>query len=88
MSASCFLLASDHSAFATPSVLNHIPKTDTVPDRTVAVQACDTFGSDGQDYWTGFKPGLEFRPFLERASSPNNLRTNVKALKNPHAFAV
>ncbi len=75
VSASCCLLVSDHSAFTTPSVLNHLPAADTVSDRTVAVQACDTFGSDGQDYWTGFKTGLDFRPFkgegVESQYSPN-----------------
>lgn len=55
--------------------LNHISTADTVPDRTVAVQASDTFGSGSQDYWTGFETGLAFRPFkgdvVESQYAPN-----------------
>lgn len=49
-------------AFATPSGLNNIPTGDTVPHRTVAIQAFDTFGSGPHDFWLGFKTGLEFGP--------------------------
>lgn len=89
VSASCCLLVSDHSAFATPSGLNHLPAADTVSDRTVAVQACDTFGSDGQDYWTGFKTGLDFRPFKGGGGRvPLFSERTSKRWQNPHAFAV
>lgn len=49
--------------FATPSGLNNIPTADTVGDRTVAVQAWDTFGSGApNNYAMGFKAGLDFKP--------------------------
>lgn len=50
-------------AFATPSGLNNIPTADTVPHRTVAVQAFDTFGSGDHDFWMGFKTGWDFSKF-------------------------
>ncbi len=49
-------------AFATPSGLNNIPTADTVPDRTVAVQAFETFSSGTDDFWIGFKTGWDFSP--------------------------
>ena len=60
------------SAFGTPSGLNNIPTTDTVPHRTVAVQAFSSFGGlnqfaangDGKhSFWMGFKTGWDFEPF-------------------------
>jgi len=45
------------SALATPSGLNNIPTADTVPHRTVAVQAFDTFSQHSDDFWMGFKTG-------------------------------
>lgn len=59
------------SALATPSGLNNIPTTDTVPHRTVAVQAFSSFGGANQfaangpgqhAFWTGFKTGWDFSP--------------------------
>ncbi len=59
------------SALATPSGLNNIPTTDTVPHRTVAVQAFSSFGDPNQfgangpgqhSFWMGFKTGWEFSP--------------------------
>lgn len=50
------------AAFATPSGLNNIPTADTVPDRTVAVQAFDTWGAGTHDFWMGFKTGWDFSP--------------------------
>lgn len=47
------------SALATPSGLNNIPTADTVPHRTVAVQAFDTFSSHSDDFWMGFKTGWD-----------------------------
>lgn len=47
------------SAMATPSGLNNIPTADTVPHRTVAVQAFDTFSSHSDDFWMGFKTGWD-----------------------------
>lgn len=47
------------SAMATPSGLNNIPTGDTVPHRTVAVQAFDTFSSHSDDFWMGFKTGWD-----------------------------
>lgn len=47
------------SALATPSGLNNIPTGDTVPHRTVAVQAFDTFSSHSDDFWMGFKTGWD-----------------------------
>lgn len=47
------------SAMATPSGLNNIPTGDTVPHRTVAVQAFDTFSSHNDDFWMGFKTGWD-----------------------------
>lgn len=48
------------SALATPSGLNNIPTADTVPHRTVALQAFDTFSTDSDDFWLGFKAGWDF----------------------------
>jgi len=59
------------SALATPSGLNNIPTTDTLPHRTVAVQAFSSFGGANQlaangpgqhAFWTGFKTGWDFSP--------------------------
>ena len=47
------------SALGTPSGLNNIPTADTVPHRTVAVQAFDTFSSHSDDFWMGFKTGWD-----------------------------
>ncbi len=57
-------------AFATPSGLNNIPTADTVPHRTVAIQAFSSFGPganqfaangpDEHSFWMGFKTGLQF----------------------------
>ena len=47
------------SALATPSGLNNIPTADTVPHRTVAVQAFDTFSPHSDDFWMGFKTGWD-----------------------------
>lgn len=64
-------LAISASAFATPSGLNNIPTSDTVPHRTVAVQAFSSFGGPNQfgangpgqhSFWMGFKTGWEFSP--------------------------
>lgn len=55
-------IATASSAFATPSGLNNIPTADVVGDRTVAVQAFDTFGSGDHDFWMGFKTGLDLSP--------------------------
>ncbi len=56
----CLLLTG--AALATPSGLNNIPTADTVPHRTVAVQAFDTFGPGKHDFWMGFKTGWDFSP--------------------------
>jgi hypothetical protein len=56
----CLLLAA--SAFATPGGLNNIPTADTMPHRTIAVQAFDTFGSGDHDLWMGFKTRWDFAP--------------------------
>ncbi len=57
------LLLTSTAVFATPSGLNNIPTADTIGDRTVAVQAYDTFsGSGPHDFAMGFKTGLEFSP--------------------------
>ncbi len=58
------------SAFATPTGLNNIPTADTVPHRTVAIQAFSSFGPganqfaangpDEHSFWMGFKTGLQF----------------------------
>jgi hypothetical protein len=56
-----FLLTAG-TALATPSGLNNIPTADTVPHRTVAVQAFDTFGDGPHDFWAGFKTGWDFSP--------------------------
>lgn len=59
------------SAFGTPTGLNNIPTADTVPHRTVAVQAFSSFGGPNQfgangpgqhSFWMGFKTGWEFGP--------------------------
>jgi hypothetical protein len=59
------------SAFGTPSGLNNIPTTDTVPHRTVAMQAFSSFGGANQfaangagkhSFWAGFKTGWDFSP--------------------------
>jgi hypothetical protein len=75
MSMKCILatlLAAATAAMATPSGLNNIPTTDTVPDRTVAVQAFSSFGGANQfaangpgkqSFWMGFKTGLALSPF-------------------------
>lgn len=55
-------LAAVGSAFATPSGLNNIPTADTVPHRTVAVQAFDYFSPGSDDFWMGFKTGWDFSP--------------------------
>lgn len=57
------------SAFGTPTGLNNIPTADTVPHRTVAVQAFSSFGPganqfaangpDEHSFWMGFKTGWE-----------------------------
>lgn len=64
------LLAFAGSALATPTGLNNIPTADTVPDRTVAIQAFSSFGPganqfsangpDEHSFWMGFKTGLRF----------------------------
>lgn len=63
------LLAVASSALATPTGLNNIPTADTVPHRTVAVQAFSSFGGANQfaangpgkhSFWMGFKTGLAF----------------------------
>ncbi|MCW0218233.1 MAG: hypothetical protein OJI67_07905 [Prosthecobacter sp.] len=59
------------SLHATPSGLNNIPTADTVPHRTVAIQAFSSFGGANQfatggegqhSFWMGFKTGWEFGP--------------------------
>ena len=50
------------SALATPSGLNNIPTADTVPHRTVAVQAFDLFSPGNDDFWMGFKTGWDLKP--------------------------
>ncbi len=50
------------AALATPTGLNNIPSADTVPHRTVAVQAFDLLGSGPHDFWMGFKTGWDFSP--------------------------
>ncbi len=59
------------SLHATPTGLNNIPTADTVPHRTVAVQAFSSFGGANQfaangegqhSFWMGFKTGWEFGP--------------------------
>lgn len=57
---------------ATPSGLNNIPTADTVPHRTVAVQAFSSFGPganqfaangpDEHSFWLGFKTGWALAP--------------------------
>jgi len=65
------LLASITAAHGTPTGLNNIPTADTVPHRTVAVQAFSSFGGANQfstsgagkhSYWMGFKAGCELSP--------------------------
>lgn len=56
------LAAFSGSARATPTGLNNIPTADTVPHRTVAVQAYDLFGSGPHDFAMGFKTGWDFSP--------------------------
>ncbi len=67
----CLLLAGTSLAVATPTGLNNIPTADTVPHRTVAVQAFSSFGGANQfaangpgqhSFWMGFKTGWEFAP--------------------------
>lgn len=57
---------------ATPTGLNNIPTADTVPHRTVALQAFSSFGGANQfaangpgrhSFWLGMKTGWEFKPF-------------------------
>lgn len=48
-------------AQATPSGLNNIPTADTVPHRTVAVQAYDLFGEGPHDFAAGFKTGWDLK---------------------------
>ncbi len=64
-------LAGISTAIATPSGLNNIPTADTIPHRTVAVQAFSSFGGPNQfgangpgqhSFWMGFKTGWEFSP--------------------------
>ena len=59
------------SLYATPTGLNNIPTADTVPHRTVAVQAFSSFGGANQfaangegqhSFWMGFKTGWELGP--------------------------
>jgi len=60
------------AAFGTPSGLNNIPTADTVPHRTVAVQAFSSFGPgvnqfaangpDEHSFWMGFKNGWALEP--------------------------
>lgn len=57
----CTLLSTP-ALFATPSGLNNIPTADVIGNRTVAVQAFDTFGPGSHDFWMGFKTGLDFSP--------------------------
>lgn len=56
---------------ATPSGLNNIPTADTIPHRTVAIQAFSSFGGANQfatagpgqhSFWLGFKTGWELGP--------------------------
>lgn len=68
----CLLtLAAASSLHATPTGLNNIPTADTVPHRTVAVQAFSSFGGANQfatagpgqhSFWLGFKTGWQFGP--------------------------
>jgi hypothetical protein len=56
------LICSATGLFATPSGLNNIPTADTVPHRTVALQAFDTFGEGDHDFSVGFKTGWSVEP--------------------------
>ena len=65
------LLAGIAAARATPTGLNNIPTADTVPHRTVAVQAFSSFGGANQfstsgpgkhSFWLGFKTGWDLSP--------------------------
>ncbi len=65
------LLAAASTALGTPTGLNNIPTADTVPHRTVAVQAFSSFGGANQfaangpgqhSFWLGFKTGWDFGP--------------------------
>lgn len=65
------LLLAASSLHATPTGLNNIPTADTVPHRTVAIQAFSSFGGANQfatagpgqhSFWMGFKTGWEFGP--------------------------
>ncbi len=68
----CLLaLATTTALQATPTGLNNIPTADTIPHRTVAIQAFSSFGGPNQfatggpgqhSFWMGFKTGWEFGP--------------------------
>lgn len=64
-------LALPLAALATPTGLNNIPTADTVPHRTLAIQAFSSYGGPNQFgangpgkplHWLGFKTGWEFKP--------------------------